>query len=167
MRGLSQARFTGYVTLALVVTTMIAGQAHAGSLTFRVNLLAGVGDKAVPPYISYASPIRDANGDGWYETVLKITLNGSPYNQAMFQVQYTATPTGDVNVNIGDSRTDDSGGGDAGTQSNDAEIHVGRGGGIPTTFWVYGRDGTPTPGNLLAEDPNFAANGVLATFRQE
>jgi hypothetical protein len=52
MRGLSQARATGYVILALVVTAMLAGQAHAGSLTFTVNLQTGVGDSAVPPYIS-------------------------------------------------------------------------------------------------------------------
>jgi hypothetical protein len=141
--------------------TLLSG---AQPLTFSVNLQTGVGDAAVPPYITYQSPIRDANGDGWYEAVLKLTLDGSPYNQAMFQVQYTATPTGEANVNIGDSRTDDTGSGDAATQSNDAEISVGRGGGVPTTFWAWGRDGTPTPGEELAQAPNFAANGVTATF---
>jgi hypothetical protein len=137
--------------------TLLSG---AQPLTFSVNLQTGVGDAAVPPYITYQSPIRDANGDGWDEAVLKITLDGSPYNLAMFQVQYTATPSGDVNVNIGDSSADDTGGGDAGTQSNDSEVHVGRGGGVPTTMWAYGSPG----GGELAQVPNFAANGVTATF---
>ena len=146
MRDLNRARSIGYVIVALVVTTILPGHAHAGSLTFKVNLQTGVGDSAVPPYITYESPIQDANGDGWDETVLKITLNGSPYNQAMFQVQYTAPLTGDVNVNIGDSRTNDSGGGDAGTQSNDAEVHVGRGGASPRPCGFMVETGHPPPG---------------------
>jgi len=141
--------------------TLLSG---GGSLTFAVNLQTGVGDAAIPPYVTYQSPIRDANGDGWFETVMKLNLDGSPYNQATFQVRYAASPTGDVNVNIGDSGTDDSGSGDAGTQSNDAEVSVGRGEGVPTTFWVWGKDGTPTEGNELVQVPNVAANGVLATF---
>ena len=166
MRGSSRSRSGAYAIVALVVTTMLASQAHAGSLTFSVNLLTGSGDSPLPPYITYEVPPQDANGDGWFETVLKINLSGSPYDQATFQVQYAALPTGSVNVDIGDSRTNDSGGGDAGTQSNDAEIHVGR---EETQFnkdlYVFGKDGTPTPGGLLAQAPNFVVSGTTtATF---
>jgi hypothetical protein len=165
MRDLSQARPTGSVILALVVTTTIAGQAHAGSLTFKVNLQTGVGDSAVPPYISYQSPIQDANRDGWFETVLKITLNGSPYNQAMFQVQYAAAPTG-MTVNIGDSSTNNGFGGDFGTQSNDAEINIGDipGGTRTRDLFIFGKDGTPVNPNPLAQIPNFVDNGVVANL---
>jgi hypothetical protein len=171
MSGRYTSRPTGLTLVALVLTTMLAPEAHAESLTFSVNLLTGSGDNPVPPYITYQSPIQDANGDGWYEAVLKITLNGSPYNQATFQIQYAALPTGSVNWDIGDSQTNDSGGGDAGTQSNDAEIHVGR---QETQFnrdlFVFGKDGTPTPGGLLAQAPNFVGSSTTTatiTVRNE
>ena len=110
----------------------------------------------------------DANHDGWYETVLRINLNdpkiGNPYNVVEFQVEYDAEPAGQVNLNIGDSRTNDSGGGDSGTQSNDAEINIGNGEGHGTDLYIFGKDGTPTPGNLLECVPGFVANGVVARF---
>lgn len=166
MRGNRGLRLSGLTLVALILTTVLAPQAHAGPLTFSVNLLNGSGDSPVPPYITYEVAPQDANGDSWFETVLKINLNGSPYNQATFQVHYAALPTGSVNVDIGDSRTNDSGGGDAGTQSNDAEIHIGR---AETQFnkdlFVFGKDGTPTPGGLLAQAPNFVGSSTTtATF---
>ncbi len=156
-------RCIGLLSVALLVTMLSATQAQAGNLTFSVNLRTGVGDQAVPPYITYEVPPEDANADGWFETVLRINLNGSPYNEANFRVVYGAEPTGSVNVNIGDSRTNDSGGGDAGTQSNDAEISVGRQEtDVNRDLFIHGKDGTPVP--VLAQVPNFAGNGVVADF---
>ena len=156
-------RCIGLLSVALLVTMLSATQAQAGNLTLSVNLRTGVGDQAVPPYITYEVPPEDANADGWFETVLRINLNGSPYNEANFRVVYGAEPTGSVNVNIGDSRTNDSGGGDAGTQSNDAEISVGRQEtDVNRDLFIHGKDGTPVP--VLAQVPNFAGNGVVADF---
>ena len=148
--------------LAFAVLGAMAAYAHAGSQTFTVNLQNGTGDSPIPGLITYQSPIQDANGDGWNETVLKITLNGSPYNQAMFQIAYSGPPTG-MSVNIGDSVTNNGFGGDAATQSNDAEINIGTAPGAATganDLLVFGKDGTPVPGNLLTQVPNFVGNGI-------
>jgi hypothetical protein len=154
------------IILAVVLSALLISFATcAKALTFSVDLRTGVGDPAASPYITYQSPLQDSNGDGWYETVFRINLNGSPYNQATFQVHYTAQPTGSVNVNIGDSSTDDSGGGDAGTQSNDAELFIGRQQtDFNTTLSIAGRDGTPNPPGVLMQLPNFVGDGVTATF---
>jgi hypothetical protein len=151
--------------------------ACAKDLTFSVDLRTGVGDPAVPPYITYQAAPQDSNGDGWYETVLRINLNGSPYSRAQFQVHYTAEPggtgccgDGNYNVNIGDSSTNNGGGGDAGTQSNDAEFTVGnRGAGFVAGFGnldVFGKDGSQVqyPNGQIIEVPNLVSNGVTATF---
>lgn len=165
MRGNHGLYLSGLTLVALVVTSLLPAQAHAEHLTFSVDLRTGVGDPAVPPYITYESPLQDTNGDGYFETVLRINLHdpsiNNPFVAAVFQVRYDAEPAGSVNVNIGDSRTNNSGGGDAGTQSNDAEISIGR---QETQFskdlFVHGKDGTPVP--ELAHIPNFAGNGVVA-----
>ena len=165
MRGHNIRQSTGHVIVALVAATLFAAEAHAGSLTFSVNLRTGVGDPAIPPYIAYEVAPQDANGDGWYETVLRINLNDlsipNPFIQAQFQVEYAAVPTG-MSVNIGDSRTNNGFGGDAATQSNDAEINIGRSpsGGNVNDLYIFGKDGTPTPGGLLSQIPNFVGNGV-------
>ena len=83
----------------------------------------------------------------------------------------SATPLSDWvgNVNIGDSnqrrgrrRRD---------ESNHAEIHIGR---EETQFnkdlFVFGKDGTPTPGGLLAQAPNFVGSSTTTatiTVRNE
>jgi hypothetical protein len=150
--------------LAMAVLGVLVTQTRADSVTFTVNLLNGTGDSPVPGLISYQSPIQDSNGDSWYETVLKITLNGSPYNQATFQVHYTALPTG-YSVDIGDSSTENGGGGDSGTQSNDAETQITTEG-TPSSgvVRVYGKDGTPSysglPLGFLAVAPAFVGGGT-------
>lgn len=167
MRGHRGLHLNGLTLVALVVTTLFASPAQAGDLTFSMDLRTGVADSPIPPWLAFETPLQDTNGDGWYNTVLRINLNdpsiGNPYYQANFRVEYTAAPTG-LTVNIGDSRTNNGFGGDAATQSNDAEINIGDvpGGTRVRDLFVFGKDGTPTPGNLLAQVPNFAGNGVVA-----
>jgi len=131
-------------------------------------LRTGVADIPPAPYITFKDPPVDANHDGWYETVLCINLNdqriGNPYKVVEFQIEYDAEPAGQVNVNIGDSQTNDSGGGDARTQSNDAEINIGNGEGHGTDLYIFGKDGTPTRGNILEHVSGFVGKGVVATF---
>ena len=157
---------TPFSVVALLVATMLAAQAHAGTLSFTVDLRTGVSDRPPAPYIAFEDAPVDANHDGWYETVLRINLNdpkiGNPYNVVEFQVEYDADPSGQVNLNIGDSRTNDSGGGDAGTQSHDAEINIGNAEGNCKDCYIFGKDGTPNRGNLLERIPGFAASGVVA-----
>ncbi len=65
--------------------------------------------------------------NGYYETVLKLTLdptNNPSYKTAVFDVEYDGNPLG-ISVNIGDSKKNDGRGGDAGNQSNDAEMQIG------------------------------------------
>jgi hypothetical protein len=87
-------------------------------------------------------------------TVVKVTLNPSlnGFSKARFTVTYNSTPT-NWTVNIGDSSTNNGGGGDAATQSNDAEVQV-----LNTTMTALGRDATPPPKNLV-DVPSFVANG--------
>lgn len=82
------------------------------------------GTPVAPPagFVSYASAMADSNADGWYEAVLKIDL--SVYRYAQFRITYDSAPTG-FTVNIGDSESNNGGGGDGGHQSNDAELQLG------------------------------------------
>jgi hypothetical protein len=168
MSGNHNRRTTFLALVLLSLASPSVAQPHAGSLSFSVDLRTGVVDSSVPPYIVVEDPPVDANHDGWYETVLRINLNdpkiGNPYNVVEFQVEYDAEPAGQVNLNIGDSRTNDSGGGDAGTQSNDAEINIGTDEGNCTDLYIFGKDGTPTRGNLLRSSPSFVGKDVVARF---
>ena len=163
MRGNHGLRLRGLTLVALVVASLLPASADAGNLTFSVNLRTGVGDPAVPPYITYESPLQDTNGDGYFETVLRINLHdpsiNNPFVAAVFQVQYDAEPAGDITVNIGDSRTNNGHSGDSATQSNDAEVQIGS---VPTTddrtFYAFGKDATPG-GPTLETVPDFAAAG--------
>jgi len=80
------------------------------------------------------------------KTVAKVNLNPavSGFDRALFTVEYGGAPSGHT-VNIGDSATNDGFGGDAATQSNDAETHI-----FNTNLAVYGNDPTPaTVRNIL------------------
>jgi hypothetical protein len=68
---------------------------------------------------------------------LLLRLTFAPGQTATFSVVYNAAPSG-WTVNIGDSATNDGGGGDAATQSNDAETQF-----LNQQMSVIGRDGTP------------------------
>ena len=151
--------------LALAVAALSADRAHAGFLSFSVDLRTGVADRAPGPYITIKDPPVDANHDGWYEAVLRINLNdpkvSNPYHVAEVRVEYDAQPTGQVNLEIGNSPTNDSGGGDAGTQGNDAEIHIGNADGHGTDLFVFGRDGSS---GLIKRVPGLVGKGVVVTF---
>jgi hypothetical protein len=93
-------------------------------------------------------------------TVVRITLNPGTtgFSRARFTIIYTSAPNA-WTVNIGDSSTNNGGGGDAATQSNDAEIQV-----LNQTLTVLGRDGTPPPKNLVDVTNFVVASGQTVTF---
>ena len=92
-------------------------------------------------------------------TVLALTLDPltSGFVQARFDVTYNAEPSG-WTVNIGDSATDDGGGGDAATQSNDAELQV-----FGRQFTLLGNDDS-VPSKTLQFIDGFPANGKTVSF---
>lgn len=67
-----------------------------------------------------------------------------------------------TNVNIGDSRTNNGGSGDAATQSNDAELNIGRVEGDVKDLFIFGNDDS-FPSNELGFVSNFVpgANSVI------
>lgn len=69
---------------------------------------------------------------------LSIKIDADNYNTLFFQVTYDDQPT-DWSVHISDSISGNGYGGDAGTQSRDAELHI-----TNKTLYVYGNDHTPT-----------------------
>lgn len=96
-----------------------------------VNLGSGTHNCAGVPGISVLSLTGG-------RALLKMTFTPGYGQSATFAALYNAVPAG-FTVNIGDSSTNDGGGGDAGTQSNDAELMVQN-----QTLSIFGRDGTPT-----------------------
>jgi hypothetical protein len=87
--------------------------------------------------------------------VVKVTVVAG--NTAHLTATYNQTPSA-YTVNIGDSATNDGGGGDGGTQSNDAEMMI-----QGQVMSVFGRDGTATAPLLTV--PNAAlGNGSTASF---
>lgn len=107
---------------APLMSALLVTVAQAAPVYMSFDLRSGSPASLPPGFISYSSGMADSNGDGWYETVLKINL--SVYQFAQFRVSYDAAPTG-LSVNIGDSVSNNGGGGDSGNQSNDAELQVG------------------------------------------
>jgi hypothetical protein len=110
--------------------------------------------------ISYVSPPTLVGG--WYQAVLRLDFSSSR-KLARFAISYPAAPTG-FTVDIGDSSTNDAGGGDAGTQSNDAEAVItgalSADVGYPAqTLNVHGRDGVPLEVNQLAGVYGLARKG--------
>lgn len=99
-----------------------------------------------PRFIEFVVPPEDFNQDGWYETVLKITLNDPARKKApaaaSFFINYDGDPSG-ITVDIGDSGSNDGGSGDDGDQSNDAEVQVGSVDASSSTddMFIFGHDG--------------------------
>jgi hypothetical protein len=74
--------------------------------------------------ISLMAAPWDSDGDGFYEAVLKVNLDPSlGYTKLRAVLDYEGVPTG-FTLNIGDSATNDGGGGDAFTQQRDAEMQI-------------------------------------------
>jgi hypothetical protein len=113
-------------TLASASMMFSANPAQAFDLVYSIDLKNGIYTTPPAPFISYVSlPTLGANG--YYETVLKINLNdpaiSNPYNKATFSITYDKNPSG-FTLDIGDSITDNAGGGDSATQSNDSEVWI-------------------------------------------
>lgn len=121
---------------------------------FSVDLRTGELNGMIPANMEFIVPPEDAypaDGDGYYETVLRISLAPTSSKWATqprsvaFIVDYDTAPTG-FTVNIGDSATNNGFAGDGASQSNDAELTVG---GLQSgsanefdEMRIYGHDGT-------------------------
>ncbi len=125
-----------------------SGKAAAGSpiVTCTINLLANTQNCSGLSNITVIVP--PAGG----KTVIKLNMNPDEYLHARFEITYNTTPTG-WTVNIGDSATNDGWGGDAGTQTRDAEMQV-----LGTSLSVYGSDLYSPPGGLYASFSNVATS---------
>ncbi|MCU0543977.1 MAG: hypothetical protein MUE44_17670 [Oscillatoriaceae cyanobacterium Prado104] len=104
----------------------------AVSATYEINLKTGTITGTPNHFITLVKPPIDANGDSWLETLVKIDFKD--FTTVKFIVDCGGTPSGWM-VNIGDSVSNDGYGGDAGTQSNDAEMQIVKGG-----MAVFGND---------------------------
>ena len=121
-------------------------------LSCTINLTTNTHNCGSIPAITFIVPPASS------QTVLKINLAPSAgYRRATFSVNYTGQPTG-WTVNIGDSQSNDSYGGDAGNQSNDAEAQV-----QGATLSAYGSDYTQGDRQLL-NWTNFASAGSTSSI---
>lgn len=119
---------------------------------YKINLRNAATPPPVP-FITFMVLPEDSNGDGWFETVVKVRVNDPSLKKSPeaveFLVTYGGEPTG-VSVNVGDSQTNDGFGGDAATQSNDAELNIGDRIDLGLTdnfedLYIFGHDGTRAP----------------------
>ena len=89
-------------------------------------------------FVRFLQPRRwaDSNKDGWWETVLAISLNpAKDCGSAHIKVFYEGPSVG-FSVNVGDSPTNDGFGGDAGTTFDAAEVQIQN-----SKFTVYSAEG--------------------------
>lgn len=160
---MSSRRHCLAVTALALSSLACAAGANAAAVYYSFDLHGGPLGALPTPYISFIDSPVDSNADGYTETLLKITLNdpgtSNPYKFAQFRITYDGVPTG-LSVNIGDSRSNNGGSGDSGTQSNDAELQVGALLGSPPSEFrrlqVLGNDNTPPGGKVVADVANFA-----------
>jgi Ca2+-binding RTX toxin-like protein len=136
-------------------TLTIAANGQPSSLNpYEIDLKTGTITGGQNQFISLVNTPTDSNADSWLEAVAKINFDGN-IKKAKFIVEYDETPSG-WTVNLGDSASNNGYGGDAGTQSRDAEMQIVNGG-----MAVYGNDyNTPPAGSLPQGNvPNFVTNG--------
>lgn len=128
---------TAIATSITLGTLLIGGVTEAQASTLKIATIdlktGSISENFPSDLISFVvepvdvlAPYSQAP-DGYYETVLKLTLdptNNPAYKTAIFDVEYDGDPLG-ISVNIGDSATNNGHNGDAGTQSNDAEMQIG------------------------------------------
>jgi hypothetical protein len=80
--------------------------------------------RIMSPQVSLMTRPEDSDGDGFFETVLKVNLDPTlGYTKMNVLLDYRGVPRG-FTLNIGDSATNDGGGGDGWTQQRDAEMQV-------------------------------------------
>ena len=98
-------------------------EAPGSNLAAFFNLKTGTG-RTPSPQITVVTPTIDSNLDGFFETVLRVNLDpASGYTKMIVLADYEGTPTG-FTLNIGDSASNNGGGGDSATQERDAELQV-------------------------------------------
>lgn len=100
-----------------------AAEAPGQNLAAFFNLKTGTGRTPSPQVSLMTTPI-DSNLDGFFETVLRVNLDPTRgYTKLLVTADYDGVPTG-FTLNIGDSPSNNGGGGDAATQERDAELQV-------------------------------------------
>jgi hypothetical protein len=145
----------GLLALAGATAPVPSGQlvesslAHAGDgpVGAFYNLETGRG-QIHSPRITLVAPPADSDGDGFHEAVLKVNLDPSwGYTKMRVVLDYAGTPAG-FTLNIGDSATNNGGGGDGATQQRDAEMQI-----EGQTLSVFASDlgGSPTGATRLAQ----------------
>lgn len=147
--GLKTGSLAKSAVLAAGVLMALLGSAAVQAKCYNIDLKTGAIPPAPIPYTSFEVLPEDFNFDGYYEVVLKVTV-ASPANaglprKVIFKVTYDDDPF-QMTVNVGDSATNDGGGGDGGSQSNDAELTIGGIEGGDDDYFddlqVFGQDGT-------------------------
>ncbi|WP_445313035.1 DUF4347 domain-containing protein [Microcoleus vaginatus] len=152
---------TGGVAGTIAQTTLtIAANGQPSSLSpYQIDLKTGTITGQPNPFISLVNTPTDSNADSWFEAVAKINFDGN-IKKAKFIVEYDQTPSG-WTVNLGDSGSNDGYGGDATTQSRDAEMNI-----VNGNMSVFGNDYNTPPGGELTQGnvPNFVSNGSRVEF---
>ena len=69
-------------------------------------------------------PVKLLEGPRGGRPLLRLSLDGSPFRRARFEVAFGRGAPEGWSVHIGDSRTNNGWGGDAGTQTHDSEIQL-------------------------------------------
>jgi hypothetical protein len=141
------------LVLVLTGTLLCTSMAYAGHSFYRkdsclqIDLRTGTSTR-LPDFIQFVVPPEDSDGDGWFETVVKVTVDDPNFyhfpEAVKFLITYDADPNG-MSVNIGDSESNNGFAGDGANQSNDTELQIGNlRGSDPSSFdnlIIYGRDG--------------------------
>ncbi len=125
----------------------VVGGSSGGQLGAFFNLETGT-TRLIAPEISMVAPSVDSNMDGFFETVFKVTLDpSSGYTKMVAVLDYEGVPEG-FTLNIGDSATNDGGGGDYFTQQRDAEMQI-----VDQTLSVFASDlgSSPTNSTRISE----------------
>ncbi|MGL5065726.1 MAG: Calx-beta domain-containing protein [Microcoleus sp.] len=122
-------------------------------IPYQIDLKTGKVIGQSNSFISLVNPPSDSNRDSWLEASVKIQFNGN-VKKAKLIVEYEKKPSG-WTVNLGDSPSNNGYGGDASTQSRDAEMQI-----VNQNLAVFGNDyNTPAGGELTqGKVPNFVNN---------
>ena len=149
------------IVILLFAAILVVATAASATVKYSIDLTGGTFAPSPSPFISVQLPPTDSNGDGFFETVLKVNVGdpalANPFDTADFLVSYTGNPRG-LSINIGDSVTNNGFKGDAGTQSNDAEFQIGANtrNNPSNAFLVYSNDNKNRLGEgRLLEVPDF------------
>jgi hypothetical protein len=120
-------------------------------IPYQIDLKTGKVSARSNSVISLINPPADSNKDSWFEAAVKIKFDGN-IKKVKFIVAYDKTPSG-WTVNLGDSQSNNGYGGDASTQSRDAEMQI-----VNKNMAVFGNDyNTPAGGELIqGKVPDFA-----------